>query len=127
MRKIIILVAALLITGIHCFAQDAAYTKSGDQYVASYYTPLLWGVNGFRTVEEENRIMEQTLAERRRQIELENMTPEERANMKNRHLVKQEIKNDALAAKKEKAEARKKQQAAKKDSVAAKKPEPKKK
>lgn len=136
MKKIVILSALFFAMGTPCFSQDSGpnmnYTKHSDQYIASYYTPVLWGVNGFRTVEEENRIMEQTLAELRRQRQLEDMTPEERADMRKRREIKQEIRTDAVQARKGKEDAKKQKavqakQAVKKDTVLAKKEEPKKK
>jgi hypothetical protein len=123
MKKIIIL-AGLFVAGINCFAQDvnANYdnVRRSNQYVATYYSGSLWGVNGFRSVEDENRIMEQNLAELRRQRELEEMTPEEREELRRRRQMKWEIKNEAIQARKEKEEASraKKLPAAKKDSVA---------
>lgn len=123
MKKIIIL-AGLFLVGINCFAQDvnANYdnVRRSNQYVATYYTGSLWGVNGFRSVEDENRIMEQNLAELRRQRQLEEMTPEEREELRRRRQMRWEIKNEAMQARKEKEEASKakKLPAAKKDSVA---------
>ncbi len=123
MKKIIIL-AGLFLMGSNCFGQDvnANYdnVRRSNQYVATYYSGSLWGVNGFRSVEDENRIMEQNLAELRRQRELEEMTPEEREELRRRRQMKWEIKNEAIQARKEKEEASraKKLPAAKKDSVA---------
>lgn len=121
MKKIIILAIVLFAASVAGIAQDNpnyAHTKRGE-YVATYYTGSLWGVNGFRSVEEENRIMDQNLAELRRQRKYEEMTPEQREQTHKRRQMRMEIKNDALQAKKEKEDAAK----ARRDSVAlAKKP-----
>ncbi len=123
MKKFIIL-GALLACVNESFGQDENVNydnvRRSNQYVATYYSGSLWGVNGFRSVEDENRIMEQNLAELRRQRQLEEMTPEEREELRRRRQMKWEIKNEAMQARKEKEEASraKKLPAAKKDSAA---------
>lgn len=123
MKKIIIL-GALFACVNESFGQDENVNydnvRRSNQYVATYYSGSLWGVNGFRSVEDENRIMEQNLAELRRQRQLEEMTPDEREELRRRRQMKWEIKNEAIQARKEKEEASraKKLPAGKKDSVA---------
>lgn len=56
-------------SGTGSYAQDSYH--SGRIYSTSY------GINGFRTVSEENAYMEQVLAERRRQYREENGIPKE--------------------------------------------------
>jgi hypothetical protein len=108
MKKIIVFCTVLLLCGSASFAQNvySNYSNHNDQYIAHYYGQLTWGANGFRSVEEENRIMEQTLAELRRQRQLEEMTPEEIAAYKKRKEIKQEIRQDALEAKNQKKAAK---------------------
>jgi hypothetical protein len=108
MKKIIVFCTVFLLCYTASFAQNvySNYSNHNDQYIAHYYGQLIWGANGFRSVEEENRIMEQTLAELRRKRQLEEMTPEEIAAYKKRKDIKQEIRQDALEAKNQKKQAK---------------------
>lgn len=104
------------------YVNQYTYARHREYYVDAYREPFFL-VNGFRTVEEENRLMEQTLAEMRRQRDLEEMTPAERASSQKRKEIKQEIKNDRVAAQKEKQAAKsEKPTAANNDSIKSKKP-----
>ena len=81
MKRIIIPVILILIAG-HSHAQSA--NGSSRSSYGSYYGPIWWGPNGYRTVEQENKLMEEQLAEMRRQREREEGTPQDiaRANKK---------------------------------------------
>ncbi len=80
---------------------DTHYYNYLDRSSSNYYTPVLFGPNGFRSVSEENILMDQMLAERRKREKEENMTPEEREQAR----IRQE---EAIAASKKAADARKK-------------------
>ena len=108
MKQLIILVLAIFATNMQGNAQQAG-SIYGDTYGPGlYYSPLIYGPNGFRTVEEENRLMDQTIAQLHRQRDLNEMTPEQVEAAKKKREIKQEIKNDAIEAKKQKAQAAKK-------------------
>ena len=108
MKKIIVSCTVFLLWCSASFAQNvySNYSNHNDQYIAHYYGQLNWGANGFRTVEEENRIMEQMLADLRRKRQLEEMTPEEIAAYNKRKEIKQEIRQDAIDAKNQKKKAK---------------------
>ena len=65
----------------------------------SYYAPVSIVPNGFRSVSEENQLMEQMIAERRRQEKEDNSTPDEREQARRKH-------EDELAARKKAIEER---------------------
>lgn len=117
MKNFIILLIALFSCGIINAQDNYPYVRHNNQYIATYAYGSLWGMNGFRSVEEENRIMEQNLAELKRQRDLEEMTPEEREKMRRNRQIKLEIKNEALQAKREKEDSRKTKKVAKSDSA----------
>jgi hypothetical protein len=96
MKKSAIL-AAFAIISINCSAQQSAGYK--DNYNL-YYSPVTIGPNGFRTVEEENRRMTETLAQLRRQREADENTQEEMARAKKR-------RDEEVAAKKSLFDAKK--------------------
>jgi len=101
------------------FAQNYSYYRNEDQYTASYYVPVLWGSNGFRTVEEENRLMEEMLAEKRRQARMDSLTSDEIAADRKRQERNLEIRKDQLEARNQKNEAKPKQREPRKDSLTA--------
>jgi len=72
-----------------------------DRYPTNYYSPVLWGPNGFRTVNEENILMDQTLEAMRRQRDKDNASPEEQEQAKSKH-------DEEVAARKRAAEAKNK-------------------
>ena len=113
MKTIILISAATCLFCSASYAQKEAARNNNDGYndthyynyldrsPSNYYTPVLFGPNGFRSVTEENILMDQLLAERRKREKEENMTPEEREQARTRH-------EEVLAASKKAADARKK-------------------
>lgn len=99
MKKPAILVIAFVIAAINGHAQQSAGYRSEDNYNL-YYSPVTIGPNGFRTVEEENRLMTQTLVQLRHQREIDENTQEEMAKAKKRH-------DEEVAAKKSLFDAKK--------------------
>lgn len=69
MKKMLLLAAIMYILCSASYAQDS--------YHSGHYSSTSYGINGFRTVSEENAYMEQVLAERRRLYREENGIPEE--------------------------------------------------
>jgi hypothetical protein len=71
-------------TSIATQGHSQTYSARNGEYVGAYYSPVIYGPNGFRTVEEENRLMAETLAELKRQHQKEDATQEEiaRSNKK---------------------------------------------
>jgi hypothetical protein len=98
MSKFAILAIVFAIITINGYAQQSGY-RYGDNY-NSYYSPVTIGPNGFRTVEEENRRMTETLAQLRRQREADENTQEEMTRAKKRH-------DEEVAAKKSLFDAKK--------------------
>ncbi len=99
--KKIPLVIAFCIVGSNTYAQELGNYKYVDKYRTDFYSPILWGPNGFRTVEQENQLMADLIAERRRRSQLEDSSPEERSIAKQRH-------DQEVAAKKQEFDAKKK-------------------
>jgi len=81
------------------YAQQSASNRYGENY-SLYYSPVMIGPNGFRTVEEENRLMAETLAQLKRQREIDENTQEEMAKAKKKH-------DEEVAAKKSLFDAKK--------------------
>jgi hypothetical protein len=90
MKKLIILAITFFIFGIPIYAQQGGNYRYAEPH---YYSSVLWGANGFRTVEEENKLMAETLAAMKRERDKEENTPEEMAKEKKKH-------DDEVAAKK---------------------------
>lgn len=80
MKRALLSVAMVLIAA-QMFGQSAGTRGS----YSSYYMPMMWGTNGFRTVEEENRLMTENLSELRYQRSLEEASPEEAARLRKKH------------------------------------------
>ncbi len=103
MKKIIISASALFMFSTPVFSQNTRGNYGySDRYTVSYYAPLLWGANGFRSVEEENRIMEEINAEHRRQAHLDSMSSARMEEERRLREMKEEIKQDQIEARKQK-------------------------
>jgi len=98
MKKLAILVVVFIIIAIKGYAQQSA-ARYGENY-SLYYSPVMIGPNGFRTVEEENRLMTETLAELKRQREKDEGTAAEMAREKKKHDEEVTAKKSLFDAKK---------------------------
>jgi hypothetical protein len=107
MKKVVILCLVCFIA-LQCHAQQSASSPYGDNYSAGYYAPVMYGPNGFRTVDEENRLMTEALAERRRRYQNEESSEAEIARaVKKREQEDAENKRMFGANKKEDPKAKK--------------------
>ena len=76
MKKFVLFLAAGAFIVSYGHAQSSGNYRYGE-YSGLYYSPIISGPNGFRTVDEENRLMAETLAELKRQRLQDEATQEE--------------------------------------------------
>jgi hypothetical protein len=98
MKRLAILVIAFIIITIKDYAQQSA-ARYGENY-SLYYSPVMIGPNGFRTVEEENRLMTETLVAIKRQREKDEGTEAEIAREKKKNDEEVTAKKSLFDAKK---------------------------
>ena len=84
MKNIFCLTVAVFAVSLSSFGQQSNSVRYSGGYSASYYSPIFWGPNGFRSVEEENYRSEQAIIALRRQREREEGLTEDAATLRRR-------------------------------------------